>query len=366
MIRISLKNIHHLMKNRIFIILIISQLMAVMVIYFVYGIFCSYNASKQEMTIDSYTISAYFEENSEPKMLELKKCFDSVLESTQKRLDYFFVYGSYNDSMWSVHNEYYQGTFRHSKIIKDNMYIKQGRFMTDEEINKGEKIIVGENIGNLGSEYLVGNDLYKIVGISKKPYDNVEKTIEVSYLAYPDEAQISGIILNFKELPRQSDYLAFKSTLEGNFGDKVIVDEFAVRDVEQIMSFNSIILFSILIGTVMALDTGLLYGYIINRRRKQMAVFGLTGAKRIQLFVINETEIIIVSFATMLIGFAFFRVVFERMTKRMFEITTQVYKISIYTKLSLAYMICMIVITSLITFIYSDSNIMNMLRRKDK
>ena len=103
----------------------------------------------------------------------------------------------------------------------------------------------------------------------------------MSYLGYPDDAEIDMITIDFRKLPRQTDYLKFKNTLEGTFGDKIHVEEFPLKDAEELMSINSIMLFAVIIGIAMALDTGLLYGYIISRRRKQMAVFGLTGARRI-------------------------------------------------------------------------------------
>ena len=366
MIKISLKNIGKLLKkNRLFILLICSQLIAVNIIYFVYGIYTSYDASKQELTINTYTLSASFEDGQEPTMNECRECFEEIFGEVQNRMDYFFIFGGYDDEIWQIHNEYKDGKYGFAKSIRENMGIKEGRFFEEEEIRNGSKVIIieGKKVGEVGTEYRE----YNIIGRLSALSDDTRKMIEVSYLGYPDDAEIDMITIGFRKLPRQTDYLKFKNTLEGTFGDKIHVEEFPLKDAEELMSINSIMLFAIIIGIAMALDTGLLYGYIISRRRKQMAVFGLTGARRIQLFIINEAEILIVSVVTLLSGMILFKLAFENIVvKKMYELETKIYTFNTYAKLALIYLVCMLIVTSVITYIYSDSNIMNMLRRREK
>lgn len=366
MIKISLKNIGKLFrKNKLFILLICSQLIAVNIIYFVYGIYTGYNASKQEMTINTYTLTASFEDGQEPKMKECRNCFDEIFEEVQNRMDYFFIYGGYDDDIWQIHNEYKDGKYSFAKTVKSNMGLAEGRFFEEEEIQNASKVIIveGKNVGEVGTEYCG----YNIIGRLKDFSDDERKIIDVSYSGYPDDAYVDMIMINFSKLPRQTDYLKFRDTLESVFGNGIQVEEFPLKDAEELMSINSIMLFAIIIGIAMALDTGLLYGYIISRRRKQMAVFGLTGARKIHLFIINESEILIVGVVTLLSGMIIFKVAFENMVvKKMYEIETKIYAFKVYAKLAIIYLICMLLVTSVITYIYSDSNIMNMLRRREK
>lgn len=361
MLHIIFKNIIRQLKSNIIIyIVIFSQVTAIMSIYLVYGIFSNYKEAKQELTIESYTISAGFDG---VRMGEVKKCLPEVLKSIEDRLDYFYIMGSCDRIMVNIHNEYSKGAFSFSKTIKDNMKIDQGRLMSDEEINQSANVVAGENIGELGEEISLFGEKYSVIGIVKRPFEEKSEFLEVAFTACPDDVIVYTIILNFKRLPRQSDYLVFKDTLGDVFGDHVQVDDFAVKDEEELISLNSFMIFAAVVGIGIALDTGFLYAYIIHKRKKQAAVLALNGAVKRQLFIINETEIFIVSSFNMIAGFLIFRLLMENYLRNLYHNVTETFSMSVYCKLSVVYMICVMVVTSVITLICSDDNIIKMLRR---
>ena len=363
MFRFSFKNIQKQFKNSMLYIIIFSQIIAVMMLYFVYGLFSSYRAAKQELTIDSYTIEASFKEETGTEFSELEKCFGEILDTVQKRLDYFYIMGRCDGIMINIHNEYHKGTFGLAGTISKNMEIKDGRFFDEEEITNAQKVVIGNRIGEVGEKVRLGEENYQIIGTQKYSVENETPIAEVSYTVCPAQTELVTVILNFRDLPRQSDYLAFREGLIGVFGDRVIVDEFAVMDEEQLVSFNSIMIFSVAIGIAIALDTSLLYAYIIHKRKKQMAVFALNGATRRQLFLINEMEISLISVLTMAAGFCIFKWLAEKRVKLIFDNVTEVFTGSVYAKLSGIYFGCMLAVTSVAVFWYSDPNIMKMIRK---
>jgi ABC-type antimicrobial peptide transport system permease subunit len=168
--------------------------------------------------------------------------------------------------------------------------------------------------------------------------------------------------INFERLPRQAEYNHFKETLKETFGDRVSVKAFDVKDTEQLISINSIITISIIIGVLVALDTVLIYSYIISKRRKDMAVFGIVGAKRRQRFLINQIEIMALSVIVALVGYAVFRLGIQSFVVEFCDISVELYNDKVYGIMMIGYIVSVFVITYIATFINTRKNIVRMLR----
>lgn len=366
--KISLKNIKNLFMNfkSMAVLLFLSQIIAILTVYFVYGVYNSYLASLQTMKKASYTLEAEFDsENTVSTMGELKECFETILKEVEDRLDYFYIFPAYGHQLMNIRSEYKNGSFSYSHTVRKNIEMKEGRKMTDEEVKNGDKVITGQNVGNVGDTYKIGNTEYEVVGIDAGMGLDYEPRIiiDVSYLACDDAAELQCICLNFSKLPRWSDYLIFRNTLKEKFGERVNIPEFEMMDLEQVISYRSIIIFSLVAGVVAALDTCLLYSYIIGRRKKQMAVFRLVGAGRIRMFLINEIEVMFISIVTTGIGFGLFRLVFENIVTTMYDNTLNVYTTGIYLRMTGIYLLSIFVITSVRMIIYANSNVMELIRR---
>lgn len=364
-IKISVKNIKNLFLHfkSMAVLLFVSQIIAILTVFFVYGIYNSYRAYLLAMKEAEYTMEAYFESGSQvPTMGELKGCFETVLKETEDRLDYFYIFPAYESTLMNIYNEYKDGKYSYSRTVAKNTKPDKGRMMTDEEVDSGEKVIYGQNIGNVGDTYKIGGTEYEVVGIeSFLGHDDSRIIVDISYPACDDNAKLVCIILNFSKLPRMNDYLTFRNTLKKQFGDRVSIKEYKMLDLEQAISYNSVIVFSLAAGLMAALDTCLLYGYILRKRRKQMAVFRLVGLGRIRMFLINEAEIMIISIITAMAGLGIFRLAFEKIITTLYD--NNVYTSEIYLRMTGIYLFSIFVITSVMMIIYANSNVMGMIRR---
>lgn len=363
-IKLSLRNIRNTFKNfkKIFCLLVISQLIAVILIYFAYGIYCNYNESLQEVTIDSYTIMANFSEEESSEFGELKECFNDTLLEVEDRLNFFYILASDEDKMINIHNEYHDGKFFISKEVAKNVIISEGYYLSDEDVSNGKNVIAAHSLGNVDDEVEIAGIKYKIVGIIEQD-DTETKCLDIPYAATPDSVRLRCIILNFKKLPRQSDYVAFKDSLESKFGDKVQVDEFKLKDVEEITSIHSIMIFAIAISVITGVDTCLLFGYIISRRKKQSAVLELVGGKRINIFTICELEVMIISLLDTIIGFIFYKICIEERLQNMYGNAMGVYSRERYLIISVIYLLSILLITSIMVWKHTFYTVKEMLRR---
>lgn len=364
-IKISARNIKNLFLHfkSMAILLFVSQTIAILTVYFVYGIYNSYRAYLLAMKEAEYTMEANFESDSSVSTMgELKGCFETVLKEAEDRLDNFYIFPAYEDTLMNIHNEYKDGKYSFSRTVAKNIQLDEGRMVTDEEVDSGEKVIFGQNIGNLGDTYKIGSTEYKVIGSENLlgTYDN-RIIVEISYPACDDEAEILCIILEFSKLPKLNDYLTFKNTLKKQFGNRVNIKEYKMLDLEQAISYNSVIVFSLAAGLMAALDTCLLYGYILKKRRKQMAVFRLVGLGRIRMFLINEAEIMLISMTTAMAGLGIFSLAFEKTITEIYD--NNMYTSEIYLKMTGIYLLSIFVITSVMMIIYANSNVMGMIRR---
>lgn len=77
------------------------------------------------------------------------------------------------------------------------------------------------------------------------------------------------------------------------------------------MSIKTIIFISVIVGITIAVNTGMLYWYLIKNRRKELIVMGIVGASKLKRFKINMTEIAVISALTICIGMALMHLVLK-------------------------------------------------------
>ena len=117
MINLIFNNIKTSIKEYkgVYVLLIVSQLLAVIMLFMAYGIFCSYNASKQELDAEYYELSATFHNNI--TIGEFRECSTNILEQTEPRLNYFYIAANSGEYDIYSYNEYHNGSFFNSEKI---------------------------------------------------------------------------------------------------------------------------------------------------------------------------------------------------------------------------------------------------------
>lgn len=342
--------------TKVYMLMVFSQLIAIISVFFVYGIFSSYSSKLQELNIDSYKISADF---SDVEMAELKESLTEILHEIEVNLDFIFVAGISDDSMLTMHGKYYNGAFHVAEQLK-NMDVEAGRTISDEDVVNANKVAFGTGFGEVGSKVNIAGTEFEVIGVDGDKSVNL-KCIPIT--ACPDSVEIMMITFNFSSLPTQDEYLLIRNELKRVMGNKVTVDEFELKDEEELISIRSIITISVSIGTVSALNTCLLYGYIISRRRKQMAVYGIIGATKKLRLIINLSEVMFINLILELIGVLIFRFTLQELISEIYESSVIMYGIKSYVIMIAAYTMCILFITFIMLKITNNDRLINMLRR---
>lgn len=365
MLSLVIKNIKNsiLGYRNIYIILIVSQLITAVMLFFVYGVFGSFNAELKEYEVTEVRIHASF--NEEAKMYQLKRCLPAVLDEVQNRMEFVGVIGRDDNTNVTIRDAYKNGNYRLADFVLDMEKLLEGRWITEEEATVGDKVVVIPYNGSVGDTVVISGESFEVIGVTNNRTaaelsDKLE--IYVSFMSAPDNLSIGSCVIQFKQLPTQEEYDLFRDALTAEFGDEVYFPEFEIKDEEEIVSIKTIIAMSVLIGIIAALDTALLYGYILKRRKKQMAVYGIVGIKHFQRVFINEMEIMIISIITTTIGFVLFKFVLEDVVNLIYENAYSVYTTQAYTMMMAIYIFSVLLVTTIISAYNSGKKILDIRR----
>lgn len=359
-INLVIKNIKNsiLEFRKVYLLMLLSQFVAIICIFFSYGIYGNYSAKMQELNIDSYSIGTSFENT---KVVNIKECLPQLLNEFDYKLDYVFVGGFWNDTPVSMHFEYHNGMYDISKTVQDNIKLESGRTISIEDMTDGLNVVYsyrGET-DEVGDIICIDSVDFEVIGVDEvAPGD-----LSIPFTASNNDIKVFVVIFNFRELPTQADYSIIKNTFEKKFGKNVSIDEFDIRDEEELISMKSIIVISVAIGIISALNTCLMYGYIISKRRKQMAVYGIIGASKGLRLAINELEIVIVSLVIEITGFLLYRCMLQAIITDIYDTNVSLYSFKSYGIMMLIYFICIFSITFVVLKIMNKKKLVKMLRQ---
>lgn len=339
--------------KRIYVILIISQIISVGMLFFAYGIFGSSTISQKKYTFEQKSFVFSFNEYKTAE--EINPTIMRLLDKFEDELNYFML-GVVRDEVGGfeigVYNEYNNGKFSYSKYIDNNTPLIAGRYPTEDEYNSGAKVAVISDDYEIGSVVKVWGTEYEIIG---NVAAHIENLLYVSYKSLPEEYEIRYGGFMFNILPTNEDYEIFQDEFKRDFGEDVRIQPFEAVETENIIAMKTTVVVSVVIGILAALDTVLLYKYILDKRKKNMAIMGICGAKRIHRIIINEGEIFIITLITAVTGVVIFRIAFENAINRVYENMYNIYTPEVYVMMTGIYIISVVIITFILSICTSGN-----------
>ncbi|MGN0374372.1 MAG: FtsX-like permease family protein [Butyrivibrio sp.] len=360
------RNIRNSFKayRNIYVLMLVSQCVAVVMLLFVYGITVSYDIAKEEERTRYQDLEATFETGVSTQ--GLVKVLPEILDEMEERLCLVYATGKIPDKEISLtfHEEYHEGQFSQAEITFTEERLLDGRYLTTEEMNDGSKVAVAHNAGEVGDTILIGDTEFELVGKLGVFFHPDDVDIFIPLSSAPEEMVATCVCPMFKKFPTLSDYNHFKAVLEREYGSNVEVKEFEPVEVDDIIAYDSIIILAAAIGVVTALDTMLLYGYLMKKRKRQMAIFGITGAKRGQQILINELEITVITLLAAVLGVVIFRAAIEGIFTKVYEVGMPIFSIKAYGIMLGIYGASILGGTLIITLINSGQKVLDMRRTR--
>lgn len=355
-----LKDLTESLKNNkwLYALMITSQLIGCLCLMTVYGVYVSYEKKQKQLHTTEKTIEVDFHDVS---IGQLRTSLYEMLGEIENDIDYMYVLTGYKDLMINCHFEYHNGQYGMAEQIKKNVAISQGRFFDEKDIASNKKVIVMGGDGACGKKIDIDSQMIEVIGYSGIEFEKNASWMWINHC--PENLQADLIIFNFRELPTYDSYMQIKNFFNETFADGASVQEFEVHDEEEMISIRTVIFMSLAIGIVIALNTGLLYGYLIRKRRKDMAVFAIIGASKIRRFRLLYSEIGLISFINLLAGETLFHFVIEKRMNEVYGNSSSCYSLQSYIFLGGIYFACIMFIMLFVVIIMNRTKIKEMLRR---
>lgn len=370
MFAIALKNIKNSFKSyrQIYILLILSQFVAVIILFFSYGTVTGYDMKKDERLKKERLFYTYFTEPVSASAI--KDILPDLLSKMEDRISYVFTRVRNPGSDWEITciMEYHNGRYGMPLKYYTDDRIICGRYPDEEEMNDGSRVGFvywdtrssdkNDEVYELGDKFNLYGEGYEIVGM----IDGDLKRITIPFNSCTDDMKIDMFTISFNGFPAADDYELYRETILNKFGSSPQIQEYNPVDMEDIIAYNTVIIMGIAIGVITALDTILVYNYLMKKRQKQMAIFGITGASRLQQILTCETEVLLITLVTTIGGFAVFKLVIEDVLLNVYEIGLPIFNSRVYAIMIGVYTGCILLGTSVVVIINTGKKLLDMRR----
>ena len=371
MIKLAIQNIRNsfIGYRNIFVLLIVSQLMGILLLLFIYGVITNYNIKIEEKNMRDKRIYVNFEEPVSAS--ELKELLPEVLSPMEERLSYCFFYldksemdlevtclESFSDGKFHI----YQEDFTDERLV-------EGRYPTSMELTEGASVAFayGERSNHpdaekcsIGDRYVVCGKEYEIVGVVDGSYNIHRITIPIN--SCTEDMKVSTLSFDYKKFPTVKDHELIVDTMRMNFGGNAVVSELKLVELDSVVSYNSIIVLAFMIGGIAAFDTILVYRYILKKRQRQMAIFSIEGATRLQRIMICAIEIILITVITTVIGLIIFEFGCKQLLIKAYKPSMEMYTLKSYLCLMLSYSGIIVLGTSVLIAIGTGKKVLDIRR----
>lgn len=194
--------------------------------------------------------------------------------------EFIFVF-SFDEDGFTISKEYLENS---------QGFVKSGRFFSEEEYKNGNKVALVYDYENINrgqnpisremiysdTHIKIGNELYEIIGC----HDSLLDIPLIPISSLPDETQMGKAIqIDFYS---NVDYYTYNKICEAAtiaFGDLVTVEPVKLPDLDVIRLYNTIIIITVIIALVAAINFAILYRYILKKRKKQISYMRLCGMR---------------------------------------------------------------------------------------
>ncbi|MFT3952813.1 MAG: ABC transporter permease [Oscillospiraceae bacterium] len=384
----------------IFIISVLCQFVAVLVILFAHGAFQNFqkqsqsgvffnssdiqydigfgNITNQEVIKTDSGVNTIYDYDGGLYLYDLFKAMNAMDKETKKGFtgcaNVYEITDAGYEWILVVNMEYLESydAYGYYQVALDNMGkdLSSGRMLTQEDFVTGAYVAVmspqrADQLGlDVGDTFTFLGNSYELVGT----YDFAEPFIDVPPATLPnlydDNAcvtiNMNGVMMTTKT------YNGIQAAFRSVFGDYVKFPPIPTVEESEVQYYRTVMLISLLIAAVSAIDLAVLYKFILNTRRKQLAVFRITGCTKSRARRIYLSEILLFSLMSFAGAAAVYHfAVLPRLTK-IFEFIADAYEPKTYLILGGIYLAAVYGILNAMIFFHIRKTPVELLRGRDK
>ncbi len=385
-------------KNRlVFVLFIFCQIVSILILLLSYGVYMNYKENYNQEFLS--TKGLYYEgdasgkekgekldENEFDYMLfvvnlnnyhdplthaDVEPFYTELTDYFDKKLDYmmlqFFTKPMTLEESAKITNEYQSSlvstvlfiakhdgeyTFQKTSRYKDENTagtLASGRWFTDSELQRGEAVCIVDLKG-------LERDILKPATIREKNGEKYMTLCGIEYKVIGTMARGESIIIPFTSAPKDmylwdnflvkftepltvEEHNKYVSLIKKYFGDMVDDDtlEVATVNIDKQYFYNTNIWLSVIIALAAAVNLAVLYRYVLMTRRKTLAIFRLTGAKKNKIRRIYIAETLGISVVIFALCAVLFNYAVLPWLIKYYPYCSEVYSIKVYGTMFLIY-----------------------------
>lgn len=359
----------------IFCITVFCIFISALLLNFSYGLYQNYHVMRIESESDLNRIMTKVGTGNDGEKLTKEKLLsylNALSEKTLDAMDIIAVSAVYPD-LYCVPSEegggnkafWYRfcirnGNYCISKPTKDswekNGMIVNGRYLNNEEESSGANVAmiankVGFGISDNTKSLMTNENTIKLWGKEYQiigEYSGGWDTPIIPFLSAPDDTTLKTLTFDFYSNVTRSQYDELRNTASEIIPGILTFPELNIPDTDTYYLYNNVMLISALLALLSALNFAMLYQYILQKRRKRLAVFRICGCTKWKAFRSYIGECMAISIPAYAVGTAVFGMLLENVFDQMFPYMKAAYSPAIYLSIFAIYAAIVLVVLSVL------------------
>lgn len=299
-------------EKMIFLLITICIITSSFIINFSYGLYQNYHIRIIEAESEMYDLEVIFNNSKENYASKetLKYTLLRFSENLNKSIEMYLVcpeceeYADTGMNRIAIRFCIDKGNIIPCSVFEENLIsfgtIVSGRYFTKEEEMNGDKVALisvdSESEKSFSDKIRIDNNTimfqdneYNIIGSQK-----IHPLI-VPFESLNADTPINSVLFGFKKPFTISQYNEIKDTIESNFPGIAQIPAVDIPESDSYYLYNTIIIISILISLVAAINFAILYRYILSRRAKTIIIFRICGCTKLKVLSMFLAECLIIA-----------------------------------------------------------------------
>lgn len=378
----TLKNIKSFFINNfiIFILLVISTITSAIVIFFSYGVYQNYNtilSYKEDDLSDDYIGINYVNTSSEyVTKRDLLNCLseiDDISNELREQIIQYDVEGIIDNNSYEFKFLYSDGKFKVAEEFKENLKkydnLTEGTYWSDYEEANGicvalisDPAVFGEISAldsiKYGNQLKIGEKIYDIIG--KQAWNENGAMFPFSTVA--DEQLLTSTLISFNSAVSVKTYNQIRDVFNNYMGDKAVFEEIRTIDKDTYYTYKTVILISVFIALIAAINFMILYRYIMSTRKRTTAIFRILGLTPAKLNFMNMSECIILIVPFFILGMVLYQTVFLPRLHTYFVYMQDAYTPFVYFLLFVIFISVSLIVIGIMLLVMSRKRILELIK----
>ena len=378
----TLKNIKSFFINNfiIFILLVISTITSAIVIFFSYGVYQNYNTilsyKEDDLSVDYIGIN-YVNTGSEyVTKRDLLNCLseiDDISNELREQIIQYDVEGIIDNNSYEFKFLYCDGKFKVAEEFKENLKkydnLTEGTYWSDYEEANGicvalisDPAVFGEISALDSIKYVnqlkIGGKIYDIIG--KQAWN--EKGAMFPFSTVADEQLLTSTLISFNSAVSVKTYNQIRDVFNNYMGDKAVFEEIRTIDKDTYYTYKTVILISVFIALIAAINFMILYRYIMSTRKRTTAIFRILGLTPAKLNFMNMSECIILIVPFFILGMVLYQTVFLPRLHTYFVYMQDAYTPFVYFLLFVIFISVSLIVIGIMLLVMSRKRILELIK----